>query len=382
MSSIIIKKVNDEKDLKTFIEFHYDLYKDNPYDVPNLYSDEKNTLSHDKNAAFDFCTAEYYLAYKDGKVAGRVAAIINNRANEKWARRTVRFGWIDYINDVEVLKALLDAVEKYGKSKGMTEMAGPLGFTDMDPEGMLTWGFDQLGTMPTIYNYDYYPQLIEQLPGMEVDNKYVEYKINVPDEMPARFKKLGEMVQSRYNLKIKKLKRSEIYGEDGYGKKIFNLINLTYKDLYGYSEMTERQVNDYIDMYLKFIDLSLITLVEDASADNKLVGVGITIPSLSRALQKCKRGRLLPMGWWHVLRAIKYHKTKIVDLLLMGVLPEYRAKGVNALMFYDLIPRYQEYGFEWGETQVEMESNENVQSQWGVLEPVMHKRRKCYKKKI
>lgn len=379
MTSITIKKVETKEDLKAFIEFHYDLYEGNEYDVPNLYSDEVNTLSKDKNAAFDFCVANYYLAIRDNKVVGRVAAIINNKANEKWNQKRVRFGWIDFIEDKEVLEALLKAVEDFGKAHGMNEIVGPLGFTDMDPEGMLTWGFDQLGTMPTIYNYDYYPRLLESLPGYEVDNKYVEYKLFVPDTVPEKYAKIAEMIQSRYNLRIKKLTKKDVF-EGGYGKKIFELINSTYKDLYGFSELSEKQIDQYINMYFPFADLSLITLVEDASADNKLVGIGITLPSLSEALQKCKKGRLFPFGWFYLLRAIKFHKTKIVDLLLMGVLPEYRMKGVNALMFADLIPRYQAYGFEWGETQVEMETNTNVQSQWETLNPVMHKRRNCYKK--
>ena len=379
MTSITIKKVETKEDLKAFIEFHYDLYEGNEYDVPNLYSDEVNTLSKDKNAAFDFCVADYYLAIRDNKVVGRVAAIINNKANEKWDQKRVRFGWIDFIEDKEVLEALLKAVEDFGKAHGMNEIVGPLGFTDMDPEGMLTWGFDQLGTMPTIYNYDYYPRLLESLPGYEVDNRYVEYKLFVPDTVPEKYAKIAEMIQNRYNLRIKKLTKKDIF-EGGYGKKIFELINSTYKDLYGFSELSQKQIDQYINMYFPFADLSLITLVEDASADNKLVGIGITLPSLSEALQKCKKGRLLPFGWFHLLRAIKFHKTKIVDLLLIGVLPEYRMKGVNALIFADLIPRYQAYGFEWGETQVEMETNTNVQSQWETLNPVMHKRRNCYKK--
>ena len=381
MSSVQIKRVETKKDLKAFIEFHYDLYEGDPYDAPNLYSDELNTLSRDKNAAFDFCEAEYFLALKEGKVVGRVAAIINHKANEKWEKKDVRFGWIDFIDDIEVSKALLKAVEDYGREKGMTSVVGPLGFTDMDPEGMLTWGFDQLGTMATIYNYDYYPKHMEKLGGWEKDNDYVEYRLDVPEAAPEKYTKIAEMVEKRYNLHARKLTKKEIF-EGGYGKKLFDLINVTYSHLYGFSELSERQIDQYVKMYFPFADLDLITVIEDGNKDNQLVGLAITIPSLTRALQKCHRGRLFPFGWWHLLRAIKFHKTEVVDLLLIGVLPEYRSKGANSLVFADLIPRYVKYGFKWGETHVEMETNESVQSQWGPLDPTMHKKRRCYRKAI
>lgn len=381
MSSVQIKRVETKKDLKAFIECHYDLYEGNQYDAPNLYSDELNTLSKDKNAAFDFCEAEYFLALKEGKVVGRVAAIINNKANEKWDKKDVRFGWIDFIDDIEVSKALLKAVEDYGREKGMTSVVGPLGFTDMDPEGMLTWGFDQLGTMATIYNYDYYPKHMEKLGGWEKDNDYVEYRLDVPETAPEKYTKIAEMVEKRYNLHARKLTKKEIF-EGGYGKKLFDLINVTYSHLYGFSELSERQIDQYVKMYFPLADLDLITVVEDGNKDNQLVGLAITIPSLTRALQKCHRGRLFPFGWWHLLRAIKFHKTEVVDLLLIGVLPEYRSKGANSLVFADLIPRYVKYSFKWGETHVEMETNESVQSQWGPLDPTMHKKRRCYRKAI
>ena len=381
MSSVQIKRVETKKDLKTFIEFHYDLYEGNPNDVPNLYSDELNTLSKDRNAAFDFCEAEYYLAMKDGKVVGRVAAIINHKANEKWKKKDVRFGWIDFIDDLDVSYALFQAVEDYGRQKGMEDIVGPPGFTDMDPEGMLTWGFDRLGTMATSYNYAYYPQHMEQLGGWVKDNDYVEYYLEVPEKAPEKYTKIAEMVEKRYNLHVRKLTKRDIF-EGGYGKKLFDLINLTYANLYGFSELSDRQIDQYIRMYFPLADLNLVTAVEDGNKDNQLVGIAITIPSLSRALQKCRRGRLLPFGWWYLLRAIKWHKTEAVDLLLIGVLPEYRAKGANALVFADLIPRYVKYGFKWGETQVEMESNGSVQSQWGPLDPINHKKRRCYRKSL
>ncbi|RHK47899.1 N-acetyltransferase [Leyella stercorea] len=382
MSAIEIKKVESRRDLCKFIDFHNELYKGNPYHVPNLYFDEMNTFRKDKNAAFDFCEAEYFMAYRDGKAVGRVAAIINHSANKKWERESVRFGWIDFVDDIEVSKALLKAVEDYGKSKGMKEIVGPLGFTDMDPEGMLLYGYDQLGTQATAYNYPYYPEHMDRMGGWEKDNDYVEYKLYVPEEMPEKYATIAKMIQKRYNLQVKKLKRNEIYGENGYGRKIFQVVNETFKDLYGYSKLTDRQIEQYVKMYLPMADLDLITIIEDWNTpDHKVVGVGISIPSLARALQKCG-GKLFPFGWWHILRALKFHKTEVVDLLLVGVLPEYRQKGANALLFYDLIPHYQRLGFKWGETHVEMETNMKVQGQWQYLNREIHKRRRCYKKDI
>ena len=381
MAQIEIKRVATKKDLKTFIDFHYDLYEGNAYDAPNLFLDDWNTLSKDKNAAFDFCEAELFLAYKDGKLAGRVAAIINHKANDRWGRQSVRFGWVDFIDDREVSAALMKAVEDYGREKGMTEVIGPLGFTDFDPEGMLTWGFDQLGTMATIYNYPYYPEHIEAMEGFEKDNDYVEFKLIVPKEVPQKYVSLAQMIEKRYNLHARTMTRHEIFKE-GKGHEVFHLLNDTFKDLYGFSELSDRQIDQYLNMWMPLADTNLIVIVEDWNDNKRMVGVGITIPSLARAAQKCRRGRLLPFGWWHLLRAMKFHKTKAVDLMLIGVLPEYRKKGANALMFAYLIPRYQKYGFEWGESQVEMETNDNVQSQWQYLETVLHKRRRCYIKKL
>lgn len=382
MSSVQIKKVETKRDLRRFINFHYDLYAGNKYDVPTLFSDDMNTLSKDKNAAFEFCEAEYFLAYKNNRIVGRVAAIINHKANKRWEREDVRFGWIDFIDDIEVSCALLDAVADYGRHKGMKQMVGPLGFTDFDPEGMLTFGFDQLGTMATIYNYEYYPQHIEQLGGFEKDNDYIESKLIVPKAVPEKYLKIAGFIEKRYNLHVRTLTKKEI-NKGGYGHKIFRLINDTYKDLYGFSELTERQVDQYVKMYLPYADLEMVPIIEDWNTpEHKLIGVGITIPSLAKALQKCRHGRLLPFGWWHVLRALKQHKTRIVDMEMIGVLPEYRAKGANALLFAHLIPLYIKYGFEWGESQVEMETNDNVQSQWDALDNIIHKRRRCYKKTI
>lgn len=378
--SVEIKKVESKKDLKDFIEFHYTLYEGNKYDAPNLYRDELASLSKDKNSAFAFCEAEYFLAYKDGKLAGRVAAIINHRANERWNHQRVRFGWIDFIDDIEVSKTLLDAVADYGRSKGMNEIVGPLGFTDMDPEGMLTHGFDELGTMATIYNYPYYPEHMERLGGYVKDNDYVEYKLFVPAEVPEKFAKIAEMIQRRYNLRVKKLTRKDVL-KDGYGRKLFQTLNIAMKDLYEYSELSDEQIDEYVNNYMPFLDLDIVCVIEDGNT-GQVVGAGVCILSLTKALQKCRKGRLFPFGWWHILRVIKFHKSDIVDLLLVGVLPEYRSKGANALLFSYLIPQFYAMGIKWGETHVEMETNGKVQSQWQHLNHEMHKRRRCYKKDI
>ena len=385
MSSVEIRKVTDKRSLNAFIDFHYDLYEGNPYDAPNLYSDELHTFSKDKNAAFEFCEAEYFLAYKNGKLVGRIAAIINHRANERWNRDTLRFGWVDFVDDIEVSRALFDAAAEWGRQKGMKEIVGPLGFTDMDPEGMLIEGFDQLGTMATIYNYPYYPKHMEQLGGWEKDNDYVEFKLIVPKggEMPEKYKKVAELVMKRYNLHPMHPKRSQVFGKEQYGRKVLEVVNKTFGNLYGYSQMTEAQIDEYLKMYFPVLDMNLLCLIEDWNTPNhEVIGVGISVSSMTRALQKCRKGRLWPFGWWHCIRALKMRKAECVDMMLVGILPEYQQKGANALLFYDLIPWYQKYGFKWGETNVEMETNEKVQSQWQYLEHHQHKRRRCFKKSL
>lgn len=375
--AIIIKKVSSKKELKTFIRFNYELYKGNTYSVPDLYDDMLNTFSSKKNAAFEFCEAEYFLAYKDNKVVGRVAAIINNRANQTWDKKEVRFGWIDFIDDEEVSSALLKAVEDWGKQKGMDTITGPLGFTDMDAEGMLIEGFDQLGTMATIYNYPYYPQHMEKL-GFEKDADWVEFKLYVPDQLPEKFVRISEIILQKYKLKIKKLTRKEIK-EKHYGQKIFDLINEAYAPLYGFSKMTQGQIDQYVNTYLPLLDLRMVSIVE--TEDGELVAAGISMASLSKALQKAK-GRMLPFGWFYLLKALFIKRPKVLDLLLVGVKPEYQSKGVNALLFYDLVPTFKKMGFVYGESNPELEENKKVQAQWSAFESVQHKRRRAFKKAI
>lgn len=376
--SVEIKKVTTKSELKRFIRFNYEFYKDNPYSVPDLYDDMLNTFSPKKNAAFEFCEADYFLALRDGKIVGRVAAIINRRANETWNRKTVRFGWIDFIDDMEVSAALIDTVKQWGKERGMTEIEGPLGFTDMDAEGMLVEGFDQLSTMATIYNYPYYPQHMERL-GLNKSADWVEMKIYVPDAIPEKHRRISDIIAKRYNLHIRKLKSKKEVRQSGVAHDIFRLINDAYTPLFGYSRMTERQIDQYVKMYVPVLDLRMVSIVENEQ--NEIVAVGISMASLSRALQKAK-GRLLPFGWYHLLKALMWKRPKVLDLLLVAVRLDYQGKGVNALLFTDLIPVYKELGFEYAESNPELEMNEKVQNQWQYFKTEQHKRRRCFKADI
>ena len=289
-----------------------------------------------------------------------------------------RIGWFDFIDDPEVSTALLKAVEDWGQARGMNEIAGPLGFIDTDREGMLIEGFDQLSTMYINYNAPYYSQHMEQIPGFQKDNDYVECKVKVPEVVPEKFAKLTEMVRKRYGLSVHKFTRHELI-QEGYGQKVFDLLNATYKDLYGFSQLSQKQIDKLVNDYIKIADLNLVTAIMDG---DKMVGFGITFPSFSQALQKTNDGRFLPFGWWHLLKILKWHKTDTVDLLLIGVLPEYRGKGANALIFDDLIRQFQAYDFKWAITGPQMESNEGVLSQWQYLESTIIRRHRCYKKEI
>lgn len=374
---VVVKKVSSRREMRTFISFAYNLYKNHPCYVPNLLSDDASTLDRKKNHAFEFCEADYFLAYKDGKVAGRVAAIINHKANEAWNVRQVRFGWIDFIEDIEVLEALLKTVSDWGRERGMTDIAGPLGFTDFDPEGMLVDGFDKMGTMITIYNYEYYPAFFERL-GYHKEVDWVEYLIRLPESLPERFEKMANMVMEKNRLKIRHLTMSDIRKEK-YGHKMFRLINECYKDLYGYSMLTEKQMDQYVSQYLTFIDLRMVTFIENL--EGELVACGITLPSLAMALKKA-RGRLFPFGWLHLLNALYVNRPDTLDLLLVAAKPEYRSKGLNSVMFYDLIPSLIKLGFKYAESNPELETNLKVQTLWSTFDSQIHKRRRVYAKSL
>ena len=379
MSTLSVKKVETKQEMDDFVRFTRTHYAACVQYVPDLESDVRDTFNPKKNPGLEFSEMQLFLAYKDDKVAGRVVAIINNRANSTWNVKNVRFGWIDFIEDIDVAKALLDAVEQWGKERGMTHCQGPMGITDMDKEGMLTEGFDRLGTMSTLYNYPYYPQYLEQL-GYRKEAEWMELRMDVPEKIPEKYTKVGRIVMQREKVHIKKLNGNDDIFKRGYGQKIFNLINDAYSPLFGYSRMTERQIDKYVKTFLPLIDLRMVTLVETDDT-NEIVSVGISMPSIVRALQKSK-GKLLPFGWFHLLKSLKLKHEDGVELLLIAVHPSWQGKGLNALLFTDLIPVYQQMGFKWAETNCILETNVKTQTQWQYLDAQIVKRRRCYRKEI
>lgn len=381
MSEVLLQKVNGKRDLKRFIRFNAELYKDCPWAVPDFMEDTLETFSLKNNAAFEFCRAEWFLAYKDDRVVGRVVAFINERANARWNRKSVRFGWIDFIDDEAVSRALLDAVADWGREHGMTEMHGPLGFTDMDPEGMLIEGFDQLSTISTIYNYPYYPVHFEHY-GMQKETDWVQRHIAMPSKGNAgweRYTRVASMASKRYGLSVHKFKSKKEIWEGGYDFKFFETINKSYASLFGYSEMTDRQMRSYAERYLRFVDLRLLSIIENSKGE--VVAAAACMPSLSRAMQKAK-GRLFPWGWWHILKALYIKRDETLDMLLIGVVPEYQDKGAVTLIFADLIPQILKLGFKWGEIHPQLEDNTRGLGIWDVFENTIHKRRRAWKKMI
>lgn len=375
--SVIINKVRTKEDLKKFIQFGIDLYEGNEYFVPPLIYDERDTLNWSKNPAFDHCDATYFLAYRDEEIVGRIGVIINHKANEIWNERNARFGFVDFIDDKEVVDALFGAAESWARSRGLEKIHGPLGFTDFDHEGMLVEGFDQISTLSTIYNYPYYVEHMERM-GYVKDQDWIEFLISIPKEMPERFLRASEIVKKRSGLDIKHLQSKKDVMP--YARDIFKLLNRAYKELYGFVELTDRQIDYYVDMYIPLLRLEFLTLVI-RQEDNKLVGVGIGLPSIAKALQKAK-GRFMPSGWYHLYKALKGKGNNVLDLLLVAVDPEYQGKGLNALLFNEFIPAANRLGFEYAESNPELEVNSKVHSMWNGLETKQHKRRRVFIKDL
>lgn len=375
--SVVVKPIKATKsEIKKYVQFGIDLYKGNDCFVPPIVFDEIDTLLPEKNPAFDFCRAQSFMAYRDGKPVGRITAIINDVVNQRTGEKTMRFGWVDFIDDNEVVDALFKAAEEWGRNQGMTTIVGPLGFTDMDHEGMLVEGFDEMGTMATIYNYPYYPTHMERM-GYAKEAGWVEFRIAIPEAVPDKYQRIADIVRKKFNLHtVKFTSRKKL--KEKYGQALFDLINEAYDKLYGFSPLTQRQIDYYIGMYLSFLRLEDVSVIVDEN--EKLVGLGITMPSFSRALQK-SGGKLFPFGWWHILKAMR-GKTDTVDLMLIAVAKEYLNKGVNALLFADLIPGYIKNGYKWAESNPELEENSSVQLQWQYFDYRQHRRRCAFKKSL
>jgi GNAT superfamily N-acetyltransferase len=376
---ITIQEIHGRRALSRFVQFAIDLYRGCDCYVPPIISSEVDNLDSKVNPALEFCASVYYMAVDEqGRPVGRIAGIVNRRFNEKFHVRQCRFCYVDFIDAPEVSRALLDAVARWGSSLGMTSLVGPLGFTDLDYEGCLIDGFDRLSTSSTIYNYPYYRRHFEAY-GMEQDAVWNEYLMRLPDAVPEKHLRVAEMVARRYRLTvIKPTGRLRLVRR--YGRKIFELLNEAYEPLYGFCSLTDAQIRYYIRCYLPFIRLDCVRLVVDP--EDNLIAFGITCPSLSRAQQKA-RGHLLPFGLWHLLRAL-FHRggTDIWDLYLVGVRPDYQGKGVNALLFTDLIPQAIANGYRWVESNPELATNHKVQEQWQYFDPVRHKQRCTFRKPL
>ena len=373
--AVTIERVLTPRQLKIFIEFPFSLYKDNPYWVPPLIMDEYNTLRKDKNPVFDHAQAEYWLAYRDDRPVGRIAGIINNAYIEKWGNKHARFGWVDFIDDAEVVSALFGTVEQWAREKGMEGIQGPMGFTDLDKEGMLIEGFEELGTLPMIYNHAYYPVHLETL-GYKKDVDWLEYEVSVPTEINPKVLRVNDLVLKRSGLKLADITNKKVLARK-YGHQIFEIIEEAYSELYGTVPMTEKQVEAYVKQYLGFVDLRYTKIIIDA--DDRAVGFGISMPSLSRALQKAQ-GRLFPFGWYHLLHALNHPEG--LDLYRVAVRNEYQSRGLTALLMTEITKNAMEAGIKTAETSGELEDNEKVQSFWNYYDKRQHKRRRAYLKSL
>lgn len=360
-----------------FIRIPKAIYKDCPQYVPDLESSVRELFDVRCNPGLEFSDIQPFVAYRDGMPVGRIVGIVNRRANERWGTQNVRFSMIEFIDDREVSAALLDAVEQWGRGLGMTAIHGPLGITDFDKEGMLVEDFDLLGSMNMSYNLDYYPCHLEAL-GYEKEVDWVQIHIDIPQEVPAKYARVAQYVRGQLGLRVIKLTNRDIF-ERGYGKKAFDLLNIAFKPIFGYSTLSDKQIKLFLDKYLKMIDKQLIPVI--VNEQEEIVGLAVTMASLSKAMQKTK-GRLFPFGWYHLLKALKWKHEDNAEMLLIGVRPDLQGLGVNTLFFEDLIPIYNRYGFKWAETGPQLEHNSHELTQWKPLNPKFVKRRRCFTKKL
>ena len=371
-----IIKVNSPREMSDFIHVTDRIYRDCAQYVPDFESDIRGLFDHRKNPGLEFSDIQPFVAYRGNAPVGRIVGIINRKANEKWNIRNVRFSLIEFIDDPEVSSALIGAVETWGKERGMEKIHGPLGVTDFDKEGMLVEDFNLKGSMTAIYNPPYYPRHMETL-GFEKEVDWQQVRIRIPEEVPARYARTAQYAREQIGLTVKKCSKRELLGECG--QQVFRLFNAAYAPIFGFSELSPRQVNSFLRKYLVLIDTRLIPVV--FNKEGEIVGAAVTMASLVEALQKSK-GRLLPFGWWHLLRSMKLKHEGCAEMLLVAVRPDYQGLGVNALFFDDLIPVFNKYGFRWAETGPQLEDNIRELTQWKPLKPEFVKRRRCYVKSL
>ena len=374
MSDIKVKQVLNSSDLELFIKFPMELYKGNPYYVPPLINEEKSIWMKEENPALQYSEAAQFLAYKGENIVGRIAVMINHKEEKELGIRKVRFGWLDFIDDIEVSKALINTAIEYAKSKGISKIEGPMGFTNLDKAGMLTKGFDKLATMIGIYNFDYYPKHMEQL-GLVKEKEWVEFEINFPDTLPDKVEKFSKLIAEKYELELVKFKaKKDILP---LVDSMFKLLDDTYKNLSTYTPITEEQIKHYKEKYFKFIDKDYIVCIKDKSGS--LISFAITMPSYSKALQKAK-GKLFPFGWWHLLNAGK--KNDRANFYLIGIHPQYQKRGVTAIIFKEIYETFKKKGVKFLETNPELEENASIQALWQDYNPINHKRRRTYSLEI
>ncbi|NSW52064.1 MAG: hypothetical protein HPY85_06135 [Anaerolineae bacterium] len=369
-----LREVTTSRALKEFIRFPQSLYRGNPYWVPALFFDEYNTLHWRKNPAFQTCEARYWLAYRGGQVVGRVAAIYNPKYVEKWGNAYVRFGWLDFIDDEEVSSVLIGAVEDFAREKRMGAIHGPLGFTDLDREGMLVEGFHEVGTLATIYNHSYYPLHMERL-GFRKDADWVEYEVTVPGEPIDEIERAAAVVMRRSKLHLLQVKHKKELMQ--YALEIFHILDEEYSELYGTVPLSEAQMQGYIDQYFGFVVPEMVPVVMDEN--NRIVAFAIVMNSLSRALQKGK-GELFPFGFLHLLSALQ--KNDLADMYLVAIRSEYQGRGVNAILMSQIHKAFREHRITRAESNPELESNADVQGQWRFFPHRQHKRRRCFIKEV
>ena len=374
MSDIKVKQVLNSSGLELFIKFPMELYKGNPYYVPPLINEEKSIWMKEENPALQYSEAAQFLAYKGENIVGRIAVMINYKEEKELGIRKVRFGWLDFIDDIEVSKTLIDTAIEYAKSKGISKIEGPMGFTNLDKAGMLTKGFDKLATMIGIYNFDYYPKHMEQL-GLVKEKEWVEFEINFPDTLPDKVEKFSRLIAEKYELELVKFKaKKDILP---LVDSMFKLLDDTYKNLSTYTPITEEQIKHYKEKYFKFIDKDYIVCIKDKSGS--LISFAITMPSYSKALQKAK-GKLFPFGWWHLLNAGK--KNDRANFYLIGIHPQYQKRGVTAIIFKEIYETFKKKGVKFLETNPELEENASIQALWQDYNPINHKRRRTYSLEI